>query len=159
MLKIMQGDLFKSEADVIAHGCNTIGVMGKGIATEFRKRFPKMYDRYVIECKHPPERLWGTSLFWENPDGKPHVACLFTQNGFMAFPEYIEYSLMHLKGQIERNIGTGRLALPAIGCGVAKTPEMDFTRLKMICEKVFSTSSTLQNPELPPLEVWLYEPH
>lgn len=48
---IEKGDIF-SIAGVwsYAHGCNCAGAMGKGIALEFKKRYPEMYKQYVALC-------------------------------------------------------------------------------------------------------------
>ncbi len=43
----VSGDLFRDEdLDALAHGCNCAGAMGRGIAVEFRRRFPAMYADY-----------------------------------------------------------------------------------------------------------------
>jgi O-acetyl-ADP-ribose deacetylase (regulator of RNase III) len=47
----VKGDLFRQEGlRALAHGCNCAGAMGKGIAVEFRSRFPKMYAEYKQRC-------------------------------------------------------------------------------------------------------------
>jgi O-acetyl-ADP-ribose deacetylase (regulator of RNase III) len=47
----VKGDLFVHKGlDALAHGCNCAGAMGKGIAVQFRDRFPKMYDAYKKRC-------------------------------------------------------------------------------------------------------------
>jgi O-acetyl-ADP-ribose deacetylase (regulator of RNase III) len=46
-----RGDLFKARAPALAHGCNCAGAMGKGIALEFRKRWPDMFERYREMCR------------------------------------------------------------------------------------------------------------
>ena len=43
---IPQGDIFLLEnVSSYAHGCNCAGAMGKGIAIQFRNKFPAMYSR------------------------------------------------------------------------------------------------------------------
>lgn len=42
-------DLF--EISNYAHGCNCAGAMGKGIALQFKDKFPKMYLEYKRRCK------------------------------------------------------------------------------------------------------------
>lgn len=43
----VEGDLFHHEGlTALAHGCNCAGATGKGIAVEFRARFPKMHAEY-----------------------------------------------------------------------------------------------------------------
>lgn len=48
----IKGDLFGRELPALAHGCNCAGAMAKGIAVEFRHRFPKMYKEYQKRCKY-----------------------------------------------------------------------------------------------------------
>jgi len=52
-VKVFRGNLFDAvmEQRVLAHGVNCAGAMGKGIAVEFKRRFPQMYEAYRHECK------------------------------------------------------------------------------------------------------------
>jgi O-acetyl-ADP-ribose deacetylase (regulator of RNase III) len=45
------GDLFGSGAQTLVNTVNSVGVMGKGVALEFKKRFPAMFDDYVRRCE------------------------------------------------------------------------------------------------------------
>lgn len=51
MLKILIGNIFDSRAKTLVNTVNCVGVMGKGIALEFKKRYPSMYSEYVKMCK------------------------------------------------------------------------------------------------------------
>ncbi len=51
MIEYIKGDIFESPAQVIVNTVNTVGVMGKGLALSFKKRYPKMFDRYKIACE------------------------------------------------------------------------------------------------------------
>ena len=44
------GNLFDSGYHAIGHGVNCRGIMGAGIAVEFKDRFPKNYQEYVTKC-------------------------------------------------------------------------------------------------------------
>ena len=46
MIKIIDGDLFDSKANIIAHQCNTYGVMGSGVAAEVKRRYPHVFQSY-----------------------------------------------------------------------------------------------------------------
>ncbi len=48
---IENGDIFNSNADVLVNSVNIKGVMGAGIAREFKKRFPEMYKDYIKACR------------------------------------------------------------------------------------------------------------
>ena len=50
-MKILIGNLFDSKAQTLVNTVNCVGVMGKGIALEFKKRYPLMFDEYSNKCK------------------------------------------------------------------------------------------------------------
>lgn len=47
---IVYKSIFDTKADAYVNTINTIGVMGAGIALEFKKRYPNMFDDYKIKC-------------------------------------------------------------------------------------------------------------
>lgn len=46
MIKIIDGNLFDSKANIIAHQTNTYGVMGSGVAAEVKRRYPHVFQSY-----------------------------------------------------------------------------------------------------------------
>jgi hypothetical protein len=58
------GDLFKSGCEGLVNTVNVVGVMGKGIALEFRKRFPEMFPIYKSACQR---RAVQTGKMWVWP--------------------------------------------------------------------------------------------
>jgi len=51
-VKFVRGDMFATPGlTAFAHGCNCRGVMGAGIAAEFSRRWPKMYEEYRRRCR------------------------------------------------------------------------------------------------------------
>ncbi len=51
MIQYLTGDIFESRAQAIINTVNTVGVMGKGIALQFKNAFPSNYKAYVDACK------------------------------------------------------------------------------------------------------------
>jgi O-acetyl-ADP-ribose deacetylase (regulator of RNase III) len=51
MLQYITGDLLLSDAEALVNTVNTVGIMGKGIALQFKNTFPDNYKRYVKACK------------------------------------------------------------------------------------------------------------
>lgn len=49
MIKIIEGNLFDSKAQIICHQVNACGVMGSGVAKEVRERYPTVYGAYRNE--------------------------------------------------------------------------------------------------------------
>ena len=57
----LRGNLFNSNAQTLVNTVNCVGVMGKGVALEFRRRFPEMFEAYRRVCRdralHPGQIL------------------------------------------------------------------------------------------------------
>ena len=51
MIETTHGNLLKAPAEALVNTVNTVGVMGKGIALQFRQAFPEMYRVYEKACK------------------------------------------------------------------------------------------------------------
>ena len=50
MITYVKGDIFSSPSKIIVNTVNTVGVMGKGVALEFKKRYPDMFLSYKSLC-------------------------------------------------------------------------------------------------------------
>jgi len=83
MLKYKKMSLFDAPpGSILMHACNAQGVWGRGIAAEFKRRFPASYKEYVADCTDyiNDSPLWGAagkSLFL-NEEGGYQVCCLVT---------------------------------------------------------------------------------
>ena len=56
-----KGNLFASQAQCLVNTVNCVGVMGKGVALEFRRRFPRMFEEYRRICEAGtlrPGQIW-----------------------------------------------------------------------------------------------------
>ena len=60
MIIFKQGNLFDSECQTLVNTVNRNGVMGKGIALQFKKRYPKMFNEYKIACKPGQYQMFRT---------------------------------------------------------------------------------------------------
>lgn len=49
-MKLIKGNIFNSECQTIVNTINCVGVMGAGIALEYKLRYPEMFDQYVEFC-------------------------------------------------------------------------------------------------------------
>lgn len=114
---IPEGDIFKiSQVRNYAHGCNCAGAMGKGIAVQFRDRFPKMYEQYRNLCKNNKFTV-GDVFKYSYKDGV--VFNLGTQRTWKekAEIEYVWKSLKKMMGMAVDD-GVAEIAMPAIGAGL-----------------------------------------
>lgn len=114
---ISEGDIFKiPQIKNYSHGCNCGGAMGKGIALQFRKRFPLMYEQYKELCREGKFEV-GSVFCYHYEHGV--VFNLGTQKSWKvkAQLEYIEASFREML-EIARNSGIKEIAMPAIGAGL-----------------------------------------
>ena len=131
MLRYVDSPLFESPARVLVNAVNTVGVMGKGVALEFRKRFPEMYRLYKDHCKAgrlKTGRLWlyRTSGRWVlNFPTKAHWR-------FPSKTEYIRLGLEKLAATFQDR-GIDSISFPLLGCGNGR---LDFaTQVRPLMEQ------------------------
>lgn len=80
MIKIIDGNLFDSNTEVIAHQCNCQGVMGSGVAAEVKKRYPNVYQAYRFAYEKYGLTL-GQVIVVKTPDNK-RIANLLAQEKY-----------------------------------------------------------------------------
>lgn len=61
MIKILKGNIFTTNCCTIVNTVNCFGIMGAGIAYEFRLRYPEMYEKYKTLCE---QRLLQIGTLW-----------------------------------------------------------------------------------------------
>ncbi len=57
MIKYIKGNILESNAQALVNTVNTIGVMGKGIALQFKKAFPNNFKAYADACRKNDIRI------------------------------------------------------------------------------------------------------
>jgi O-acetyl-ADP-ribose deacetylase (regulator of RNase III) len=118
MVRYIKGDLFESRADALAHGCNTLGKMGAGIAREFKKRYPKMYKDYKDRCAKGEFEPGDAYIFMN--ESKPHIINLATQSMLGgAEIEFIDKAFYWLRENYKK-YDLRSIAMPKIGSGLGK---------------------------------------
>ena len=116
MVKVLIGNMFESKAQTLVNTVNCVGVMGKGVALEFKKRFPDMFKDYVARCKAGQVKLGQPYLYkrlvppWIlNFPTKKHWRSMTKLDDIV---NGLEYLLKHYK-----EWGIKSLAVPPLGCG------------------------------------------
>jgi len=64
MVELMQGDILHADAEALVNTVNCVGIMGRGVALQFRKAFPDNYKFYKRVCEHHELRP-GRMLVYE----------------------------------------------------------------------------------------------
>jgi O-acetyl-ADP-ribose deacetylase (regulator of RNase III) len=120
MLQFQQGDLLHAPAQALVNTVNTVGIMGKGIALQFKEAFPSNYKVYADACKRN-ELAPGKLLAVEDHNlelGRKLIINFPTKTHWRqpSRYEYIEQGLAALKNLIkEKDIKS--IAVPPLGCG------------------------------------------
>ena len=123
MLHFVKGDIFESPARVLVNPVNCVGVMGKGLALEFKKRYPAEFDVYKDLCQNeeiePGDCIILTDEETATTDQKLILAAA-TKGHWKNKTEleYVEQILDNI--QIVGILTPGRLrsiAIPKLGCG------------------------------------------
>ncbi|MES2387631.1 MAG: macro domain-containing protein [Bacteroidota bacterium] len=134
MIHYVTGNLLKSQAQALVNTVNTVGVMGKGIALQFKEAFPQNYSEYLKVCKSG-ELQPGTLLIFEEQtlNGARTIINFPTKTDWRKKSTYkiIESGLQELRKQTEvKEIKS--LALPPLGCGLGG---LDWNIVKPLIER------------------------
>ena len=123
MIDYKKGDIFSEDVDALVNSVNCVGVMGRGIALQFKKKFPANFRAYKKAC--------------ERGEVKPGKMFVFDADGLSASPRFIinfptkrhwrsksriediETGLESLAAVI-RARGIGSIAIPALGSDLGK---------------------------------------
>jgi O-acetyl-ADP-ribose deacetylase (regulator of RNase III) len=127
-----KGDIFAAEGiTAYAHGCNCAGGMGAGIAIEFKRRWPAMFDEYAARCTAGRFRL-GDVFVW-TADGTT-VFNLATQEHWKKKAQ-LPALAASLRKMIElaTHAGITHIGLPRIGAGLGG---LDWMRVKRVLNEV-----------------------
>ena len=117
-IEYRRGDIFASKADWLVAPVNCVGVMGAGLAKQFKLKIPGLEDRYKAVCREQliapgePFRLFMN-------DGSPHIVLFPTKNHWRnpSKLEWIDRGLLEFAHTF-RNATRIQIAVPPLGCGL-----------------------------------------
>jgi len=149
MIRESHGDLLRADAEALVNTVNTLGVMGKGIALQFKKAYPAMFEEYRKRAQAGNVTL-----------GKVHV----WETGQVTHPRYIinfptkghwksSSKLVDIRAGLDDLVGVVRdlditsIALPPLGCG---NGGLEWRVVEPLIRSAFAS--------LPAVDVLLYAP-
>ena len=107
MIHYITGNLLESDAEALVNTVNTVGVMGKGIALQFKNVFPNNFKKYSEACKKKELSIGQLLVTEENIlSGKKIIINFPTKTSWRLPSEYkyIESGLEELIKVIEEKI-------------------------------------------------------
>lgn len=144
MIKFVKGNIFDSDAEALVNAVNTVGVMGGGIALEFKKRFPLNFRIYKEACDKNVFLIGDILAVKEDKTiiNFPTKAHWRDSSQY----SYIQSGLKTLKTKLAE-LGIGSVAIPALGCGLGG---LDWAIVKkMIVDELNDCD----------ICIYVYEPH
>jgi len=148
-ISYMTGNLLEADTEALVNAVNTVGVMGKGLALQFKQAFPENYRAYAAACKRGYVRA-GEMFVTEaqTPEGRRLIINFPTKGDWRSKSKIadIEAGLDALVSEIRaRSIRS--IALPALGCGLGG---LDWEAVRPLIESAFA--------RLPDVRVLVYLP-
>lgn len=138
-LSLIKGDMFFSRMQTLTISVNTVGVMGKGLASRAKYQFPDVYVKYQDLCRKKILKMGKPYLYKREisldyvlVDEPETLSDLNLQTWFLLFPtknhwrENADFNgiIKGLQWLVEnyKKEGIASLAIPSLGCGLGKLP-------------------------------------
>lgn len=150
MIRETRGNLLKAPAEALVNTVNTKGIMGKGIALQFRQAFPRMFRDYERACKEGRVNLGKMDVHdLGGLVGGPRWIINFPTKGHWKSRSRIEDVETGLGDLIDRvrALGIRSIAVPPLGCGNGGLP---WQEVRPLIEEAFA--------KVPKVEVLLFAP-
>lgn len=139
MIDYKSGDLLQSDCRLLVNTVNCVGVMGKGIALQFKQEYPGMFLTYKHVCGSNL-RNGGDLWLWKNPDTQllidsnrlPHdVLCFATKEDWRnpSKLEWIERGLVKFRELVKSDRSIYSVAFPKLGCSNGGLDWVDVQKL------------------------------
>jgi O-acetyl-ADP-ribose deacetylase (regulator of RNase III) len=144
MITIKHGNIFDSTADVLVCPVNCVGVMGAGVALEFKRRWPRMFYGYRRICNN--ELLRPGGIWWWQDTADIIIACAATKHHWRdpSRIQWVESCLVDIADTFQK---LDAIALPQLGCGCGG---LDWAEVWPLYEKHLGNLDC-------DVEVWIYE--
>lgn len=117
-MRTVSGNIFDSLDSTWVNPVNCVGVMGAGLALQFKQRFPSMFEYYLQECRSGNLNV-GKVCAFKNSIMIPKTIILFPTKADWRNAsrlEWIDTGLQSLSAYVLQN-SIKTLSIPAVGCG------------------------------------------
>ena len=149
-MNFVKGNLLDADAQALVNAVNTVGVMGKGIALQFKKRFPDNYKLYRKACNEGVVQV-GKMFVTRDQDliGEKIIINFPTKKEWYKKSQYsyIDEGLKDLANVIQ-DMKIRSIAIPPLGCG---NGGLNWEKIKELIEKHLGN--------LTDVELFVFEPN
>lgn len=149
MIRYIQGDILEARSEALVNTVNCVGVMGRGIALQFKNAFPNNFKEYAAACERGEVQPGRMFVHETGKLGSPRYIINFPTKIHWREKsrlEHIEAGLEALVDEIRaRDIRS--IAIPPLGSGLGR---LDWTEVRPLIDRALA--------ELPDVEVEVFEP-
>ena len=125
MIHFVDGDIFDSQYDAYVNPVNCNGIMGKGLALEFKNRFPSNFEAYKSICDshllHPGD-VYKYKVNLTSPNDRSIIIFNFATKGYWKESSrlvWIDKGCLKIRNYFYTNKDNiNSIAFPMIGCGL-----------------------------------------
>ena len=120
MIEYKTGDILAEQAEALVNTVNCVGVMGRGIALQFKRAFPENFKAYAARCKRNEMQPGRVFVFETGGMLPPRYIINFpTKRHWRGKSriEDVESGLISLVQEI-RSLGIRSIAIPPLGSGL-----------------------------------------
>lgn len=149
MIEFKTGDILKEQAEALVNTVNCVGIMGRGIALQFKKAYPQNYKAYAAACKQHKVQPGEMFIVEISQLTNPKYIINFPTKRHWRGKSRIEDIDAGLKALVSdvRNLGIQSIAIPPLGCGLGG---LNWNTVKPAIIRAFS--------ELENVKVFVFEP-
>lgn len=119
-LRFVTGNLLQADAEALVNAVNTEGVMGKGIALQFKRAFPEMFKAYATACRDGLVKIGKVHVFELAATGRPRCIVNFptkqhwrSKSRLPDIASGLDDLVVELASRDIRSV-----AIPPLGCGL-----------------------------------------
>ncbi len=130
MIRFPKGNIFDSGCDALVNPVNCVGVMGKGLALQFKQRFPANFFSYAKACR-AGELVPGRMHLFDTHSPQPRCIVNFPTKRHWRDASRLDdvaHGLTALAGVIAAH-DIRSIAIPPLGCGLGGLPWPDVRAL------------------------------
>lgn len=149
MISYTSGDILNADVEALVNTVNCVGIMGRGIALQFKNMFPENFEAYAAACAHDAVQPGRMLVFETGQLTNPRFIINFpTKRHWRGKSrlEDIDTGLIALRDEIAQR-GIRSIAIPPLGSGLGG---LDWSVVK---PRIVSTLSPLQD-----VDIRVYEP-
>jgi O-acetyl-ADP-ribose deacetylase (regulator of RNase III) len=149
MLESCWGNLLEADAEALVNTVNCVGVMGKGLALQFKKAYPENFEEYQLACQADEVKPGQMFIVPTGRFDNPRFIINFPTKRHWRNPSQLGDIKIGLDALVEtvKQLNIRSIAIPPLGCG---NGGLDWSEVAPLIEDAFA--------QVPDVRVLVYEP-